>query len=99
MRIDTLELRNFKKFAESSLTLHPQFTLLIGENGTGKTSLLDALSIAAGVWLARVPDSSLASSQRFIHASEKRLEAVRMGDRTQFQEAPGEVSVKARGQI
>jgi predicted ATP-binding protein involved in virulence len=50
MRIDRLELRNFKKFAELDLSLHPQFTLLIGDNGAGKTSVLDALAVALGVW-------------------------------------------------
>jgi recombinational DNA repair ATPase RecF len=35
MRIDRLELRNFKKFAAFELDLHHQFTLLIGENGAG----------------------------------------------------------------
>src|SRR5262249_24862871 len=88
-----------KKFSELSLDLHPQFTLLVGENGSGKTSILDALSIALGVWLTDVPDSTLANSRRPIVLSEKRLESVRTGDRTQFQEAPGEVSVKAIGAI
>ena len=52
MRIDRLELRNFKKFTAFDLDLHRQFTLLIGENGAGKTSVLDALAVALGVWLA-----------------------------------------------
>ncbi|MBK9258227.1 MAG: hypothetical protein IPM54_00135 [Polyangiaceae bacterium] len=33
MKIHTLEVKNFKKFAELELGLHPQFTLLVGENG------------------------------------------------------------------
>ena len=58
MRIDRLELRNFKKFAEATFDfprlLHAppdagSFHVLIGENGTGKTSILDALAIALGV--------------------------------------------------
>ncbi len=59
MRIDRLELRNFKKFAAFELNLHPQFTLLIGENGAGKTSVLDAIAVALGVWLVEPPDSTL----------------------------------------
>ncbi len=81
MRIDKLELRNFKKFAEQTFTLHPHFTLLVGENGSGKTSVLDALAVALGVWLVRVPDSLLANSRRPISLSEKRLKMVRSGDR------------------
>ena len=99
MRINKLRLRNFKKFSELTLDLHPQFSLLVGENGSGKTSILDALSVALGVWLTDVPDSTLANSRRPIHLSERRLESARTGDRTQFQEAPGEVSVLASGSI
>ena len=64
MRIDRLELRNFKKFAAFDLNLHRQFTLLIGENGAGKTSVLDALAVALGVWLVEPPDSTLINSRR-----------------------------------
>ncbi len=99
MRIDRLEVKNFKKFAEQTFSLNDHFTLLVGENGSGKTSVLDALSVALGVWLVRVPDSLLANSRRPITISEKRLELVRTGDRTLFQEARGDVSVRATGAI
>ena len=99
MRIDRLELRNFKKFAAFDLDLHRQFTLLIGENGAGKTSVLDALAVALGVWLVEPPDSTLTNSRRGIYASEIRLESSQRGDRELFREAIGDVSVKATGQI
>jgi len=51
MRIDTLNVKNFKGFAAREFAFHPQFNLVVGVNGTGKTSLLDALSIALGSWL------------------------------------------------
>jgi len=50
MHISNLTVANFKGFAAREFLLHPQFNLVIGENGTGKTSVLDALSIAAGSW-------------------------------------------------
>jgi len=108
MRIDRLELRNFKKFVEQtfefprSVNGSPDagsFHVLIGENGSGKTSVLDALAVALGVWLIKVPDSSLANSRRPIYPTEKRLELVQFGDRPLFQEAPGDVSIKAFGRI
>src|SRR3954454_16167453 len=70
MRIDRLELLNFKKFASLDLELHPRFTLLIGENGAGKTSVLDALAVSLGVWLVEPPDSTLLNSRRGIYPSE-----------------------------
>ena len=51
MRIDRLIINNFKGFKHREFQFHPQFNLIAGVNGTGKTSLLDALSIAAGSWL------------------------------------------------
>ena len=84
MRIDRLVIRNFKKFSEFTLDLHPQFTLLVGDNGTGKTSLLDALAIAAGVWLVNAPDTTLANSKRNILTKEIHLEAVESNEIVQF---------------
>ena len=86
MRIDRLELENFKKYARQTIDLHPQFTLLIGDNGAGKTTMLEALAVAAGIWLTDVPDTSLISSRREIDRSEIRLEPETVGDRTQFRE-------------
>ena len=84
MRIDRLEIKNFKKFSDYTLNLHPQFTLLVGDNGTGKTTILDALAIAAGVWLVNSPDTTLNNSRRNILPSEIRLEAIANDTVTQF---------------
>ena len=51
MRIDQLTLKNFKGFKSQQFLFHPEFNLLVGKNGTGKTSVLDALSVAVGSWL------------------------------------------------
>jgi predicted ATP-binding protein involved in virulence len=99
MRIDRLQIRNFKKFPLFFLRVHPQFTLLIGGNGAGKTTLLDALAVALGVWLVETPDSSLSNSRRGIYPSDIRLEPIHSGDRVQFREATDGVSIKASGRI
>jgi predicted ATP-binding protein involved in virulence len=50
MRIDHLVMGNFKGFERRELSFHPEFNLIVGENGTGKTSVLEALSVAVGSW-------------------------------------------------
>ena len=54
MKIDQLTLTNFKCFEQQTVNLHPQFTLFVGDNGSGKTSILDGLAVAAGSWLLGV---------------------------------------------
>ncbi|HET6386141.1 MAG TPA: AAA family ATPase, partial [Armatimonadota bacterium] len=98
MRIDTIMVRNFKKFDAGTCALHPQFTLLVGENGSGKTSILDALAVALGIWLVEPPDSTLVASGRNIMPAEIRLEPTRTGDRILFRERRP-VIVSATGQI
>jgi predicted ATP-binding protein involved in virulence len=51
MQIDTIHVTNFKGFKDREFKFSPQFNLIIGANATGKTSILDALSIAIGSWL------------------------------------------------
>jgi len=69
MRIDQLTLKNFKGFEAKELTLNPEFNLIIGKNSTGKTSALDALSIALGSWFLGIKGAST----RHIRADEVML--------------------------
>jgi predicted ATP-binding protein involved in virulence len=50
MQIDRLTIQNFRGFQDRELKFDPRFNLLVGDNATGKTSVLDALSIAVGSW-------------------------------------------------
>ncbi|MCK9590242.1 MAG: AAA family ATPase [Terrimicrobiaceae bacterium] len=43
MRIDRIELTNFKCFEKAFFDFDPEFTLFVGDNGTGKTSILSAV--------------------------------------------------------
>lgn len=69
MRIDQLNIKNFKCFEDQTLVFHPQFNLIVGVNGVGKTSVLDALSVALGSWFLGV----IAFDTRQIKQSEVRL--------------------------
>ncbi|HZF08318.1 MAG TPA: AAA family ATPase [Thermoanaerobaculia bacterium] len=41
---DRLVLRNVRCFREATIELHPQLTVLLGENGAGKTTVIEALA-------------------------------------------------------
>lgn len=54
MRIDRLSIHNFKGFSSREFSFHPEFNLIVGTNGTGKTTALDALAVAVGSWFLGV---------------------------------------------
>lgn len=43
--LNRMELRGFKGFEEATLDFHPQLTVLTGVNGSGKTTVLNALAL------------------------------------------------------
>ncbi len=51
MKLNELDIKNFRGFEERGFRLHPQFNLVIGENASGKTTLLEAAAIAVSSWL------------------------------------------------
>ncbi|AUX37757.1 MULTISPECIES: AAA family ATPase [Sorangium] len=52
MRIDEIRLINFRAFERFALQLEPRLTVLVGRNGTGKTTVLEGLAVALGAWLS-----------------------------------------------
>jgi predicted ATP-binding protein involved in virulence len=94
MRILELNLKNFRCFEECSLPLAPRFSLLIGDNGSGKTVILDALAVAAGSFLLGIPDAI----SRPITKDEIRAVNLVMGQ-TVTRETVGETEVFARGEL
>lgn len=57
MKAKKLSLYNFRSFEKLELEAGSRLNLLIGENGTGKTTLLDALAIALGAVLTILPET------------------------------------------
>ena len=43
MKLKNISVKNFRCYASLSLDLHPQLTVLVANNGGGKTTLLDAI--------------------------------------------------------
>ena len=48
MRIEQIEIRNYRVFRDVKLTKLPPMTVIIGANGTGKSTLFDVFSFLKG---------------------------------------------------
>ncbi|WP_148611033.1 AAA family ATPase [Aeromonas sobria] len=57
MKIDNLLLKNFRCFEEETFSFDDRMTVIIGNNTSGKTSLLEAVSVAMGGFLLGIPHS------------------------------------------
>lgn len=51
LSINKLHLKNYRCFAEISVSFHEKMTVLIAPNGSGKTSILDAIAVAFGPFI------------------------------------------------
>ena len=68
MWIKSLQLNNFRCFEKLKINFERTYTVLIGINGAGKSSILDAMSIALGSFLAGLDGvSSNALHQDDVH--------------------------------
>jgi predicted ATP-binding protein involved in virulence len=103
MRIDQITIRNFKGFelrtfdfprAPKGTKRQGSFHLLVGENGSGKSSTLDALAVALGIWHVARPTAGW----RAIRPGEARWQPVRHGDRMSFEPMP-DPSIEAKGVV
>lgn len=55
MKINYLTLHHFRRYPKLELDFDSQLTVIVGVNGSGKTSILDAVAILLGRLLARFP--------------------------------------------
>jgi len=51
LRLERLSLTNFRCFAHCEVAFHPVLTVLVAENGSGKTAVLDAAGSALSVFV------------------------------------------------
>lgn len=92
MRIDRLRVKNFKGFDDDtfefprSMDMSPggngSFHLIIGQNGTGKTSILDALAVAAGSWFLGVRGND----SRHIQTADVRVKVIHYRDTARIEQ-------------
>lgn len=58
MRVEKICIQNFRGIEELKINLNPKFNLLIGDNGTGKTAILEALTVGIGAFFLGIPGTS-----------------------------------------
>jgi len=64
MRVQQLTIKAFRGIDSLALTLDPKLTVIVGDNGVGKTSVLDAIAILLDNYLARWLRGSAQSAER-----------------------------------
>ena len=57
MQLTHLELTNYRKFKHYSIDFDSQMTVLVGENGSGKTSILSAACVALSAFVSQIAPS------------------------------------------
>src|SRR5436853_7525729 len=77
MKISRLSLKNFKCFEFREFSFGSRFNLIIGDNATGKTTLLDGLAVGVGSLFLGMPEPA---APRNLHRNEVRLPFYRHGD-------------------
>lgn len=55
MKLERMHLLNFRCFEDLTIEFHEKLTVIVAENGTGKTALLDAIAIGFGRYLSKLP--------------------------------------------
>lgn len=57
LKISEIYLKNFRGYTDFKVPIHPNLNILVGENGVGKTSILEALACGLGPFLTAMPDA------------------------------------------
>lgn len=50
MYLEKVKLHNYRCYEELEVDFHKQLTVIVGKNGSGKTTILEATAIALGTW-------------------------------------------------
>lgn len=95
MQIKNIIIRNFRRYDDVTFFFHQNFSVLIGNNGKGKTTILDALTIMLNTYFQ---GSGIQTGGGRIKKDDARL-LVREKEGQVFREWQSEVWLKASAQI
>jgi len=94
MKIDSINIKNYRCFENFDIKFDDKLTVIVGNNGSGKSTVLDAVSIAIGSFLLGI-DGQVSSS---IHADDVRHIAYQIGSTIELQpQFPA--SIQANGSL
>ena len=74
MRLKTVTLNNFRCFESLTLELHPRLTVIVGENGAGKTAVLDGIASGLTPVLTHLSSANQRLTGRGIKDADFRLQ-------------------------
>ena len=74
MRLQSVTLNNFRCFESLTLDLHPRLTVIVGENGAGKTAVLDGIASSLTPVLTHLSSANQRLSGRGISDTDFRLQ-------------------------
>lgn len=92
LQIKKLKITNFRKFESYSIEFDRQLTVLVGDNGTGKSTLIDAACIALGTLFQKIQNAEALG----IVPDDSRGAVIKQGDMFDIQ-SQYPVSVEASG--
>lgn len=89
MNIQKIRLKNYRCFTDLEIELHDKLTVFVGNNGSGKTSVLEGLAISLGSVFTKLDGLKGGS----INKNDVRLKAYPMGESNDIQpQYPVEIS-------
>ena len=90
MYISKLHLKNFRNVAEATFRFRRNFTVVIGVNGKGKSTILQGLRIASGAFLLGIPE---------VKSRHIQDEEIRLKQETTYLASQTPVLVEATGMV
>jgi predicted ATP-binding protein involved in virulence len=80
MKINNIKIQNFRGYSTLDIDLNPNFNLIIGDNGSGKTAILEALTVAIGSFFLGIKGAN----SRGIYEKDIRIETFEHSEEYQF---------------
>ncbi|WP_284460673.1 AAA family ATPase [Chryseobacterium sp.] len=90
MRIDNIHIKNFRGYADLKVDFKSNFNVIIGDNGSGKTAILEALTVAMGSFFLGIRNVDA----KGISSKDVRIASYEFSEEYQFP-----VEIKAEGRI